>query len=391
MKKIELADTFKHLDRRDRDFLLSSAPSKLLNVQDAKLRLEFLKENFDFIDFFSKLQSNPKDYLTINETIKKVYPSTRKTTPLFSRGSGNTKKYLGDYFNMFGLNPQIEKILWFLGCPFPDFLALFDPQKTFEDVTNEDIKNALPIILTPCGIRRGTIPGYPISFVYGSEDLIPDTNVDSQQLAPYEHLLIVDMRKRKSQLIDEFKQYIENEYNIKSTSGAKNRLIYKSDKTYESWEPTTERLRKEAEVQLQVWRMRKERWGYAEIGKKLSMNTDAARKAFYKAFERSQGRPFDVQSSHELLKDIEVSPPANNCTNCPDKATCVDLCPTVLGFMEQDEISSRQKILAVGKDENYNNKVDYLYNKNTEESDNLIKIKDFDGEIISMEENPSED
>lgn len=375
MERSELQNNFQHLDKRDREVLISLAPPKLLDKKDAQLKLDFLKENFDYLDFFEKFKNDPKDYLAISKIPEKDYSSKKRSLPLFSRAAIDTKRYLGDYFNEFGLNPQIEIILWFLGWPFTDFLALFDPN--ISDTTNKDLINALPIIFSSSGISRGTLPGYPSHYAYDSSDLLPEANVVSRLLKPYEHILVVDMRKRKSQLVEEFKQYIENEYKIKSETAYP---LFKSGKTYLLWEPVNERIREEAKIQLQIWKLRKEKYGYAEIGKKLSMDTDAARKAFYKAFERSQRKLFNIQVYQEKFKSIDIDTPTEACKVCPDIATChsVDLCPNILRFLDQDETYSKEKWL------------DHDYKDEKHKSDK-VQAAIINGEKVSLDELEKDD
>ncbi|MGZ3594639.1 MAG: hypothetical protein ACXVAD_03585 [Syntrophales bacterium] len=206
------------------------------------------------------------------------------------------------------MNPDTELILYKIGWPLDDFIRLFDPSESADNVTNQELIEALPRFFSAQGLRSEA-PGYPVRITYDTK-----ARETFQILQPYEHVLVVDLRKRDTQLTEEFERYIkqQREYQKKIKQKRKMQSAYKNDHTYLSWEPTTKRERNETEAQLKIWDMRKgkSKKTFAQIAKQLNILEDTTKKRFYAAWEKTQGRPYDACEYLERIKNDPIK--------CPD-------------------------------------------------------------------------
>lgn len=163
--------------------------------------------------------------------------------------------------------------------------------------------------------------------------------ITSETIKPYQRVLLIDMRGSYASLKEEFAEYLER---VKRTR--ENPCLhddYREDlHTYDSWMPDNSRRRKEAWQHLTVWRMRRNRKGFAEIARTMRMKADTAKKSFYRAFEMIEGRsyqPEDFRRDHWVIRKAELK---QTCSTCPDKKNCTVLCPDVLPFTNQDILKS---------------------------------------------------
>jgi hypothetical protein len=253
----------------------------LPDLDTAKLRLALVKENFDFRRFFEKLRDDP--YATCPELRKpnEIYEdySTRvhlmeiKHYPFFAGQARN-----------FGVNERF--LLWTQqGDPvvsLSEILDLLNPKKDLTHFAHTGLLNLLPAMFYFRGVSK-------ISHRKGIVAFGQTPTEGETQLRPYELILEVDLRKRKAQLLDEFKEIIEKELEIwKAGKGLKLG-------SYVNWSPTNSRERKEAMDQLEVWLLRKQKRSFQWIARTKGITEDLAKKRFYRAYELTQRKPYNPE------------------------------------------------------------------------------------------------
>jgi antitoxin component YwqK of YwqJK toxin-antitoxin module len=160
-------------------------------------------------------------------------------------------------------------------------------------------------------------------------------------LEPYERLIKIDLRKRKSELLNEFQNYIEHEIGIQEA--AKQFWPKDLQLSYLLWEPENERQRKEAWIQLEVWKLRKQYKCYPEIAMILKLKKNTAKKSFYKAYERIYGKPY----SNSTFKDIVRQQLDQQIKTEPNKDKKINLFEARL---ELDEKKQSEKIMDFDSD-----------------------------------------
>jgi transcriptional regulator len=121
-------------------------------------------------------------------------------------------------------------------------------------------------------------------------------------LMPYERLLKVDLRKKESQIIDEFKKFLS--YEIKVQSAANNLDL----KAIPKWKSDNSRFRKEGWNQLKVLKMRNQGISFPEIASRIGIqdkkNTGyRAKQMYYAAFEKIYGTRYDKNFWNQQFKD----------------------------------------------------------------------------------------
>jgi len=141
-------------------------------------------------------------------------------------------------------------------------------------------------------------------------------------LLPHERLLVVDLRKKKSELLEEFGTFFDRvKYHRKNTRDSE------WTKVYNLWKPDTTRTRDEAWRHLEVWRLRRQvpKPSFPEIARGLHITPAATKKSFYRAYEMIYGEPFDLKAWE---KD-RAEKPSKTCANCPQREGCKDPCPEI--------------------------------------------------------------
>jgi len=329
---------FSHLGKRGR-ILSNLIPSKIIDLETAKLKLALLKENFDYQRFYERFRKDPDAYISVSPNPNKPDEHSdrpARAAPLFTRAQV-TDKQLRYHATLYGMNPMIEIILWAIGWPFDEFMALLDPEKDVSEIGNEDLLLVLPLFFSSKGIRR-CLPGYNKQFYYGADFMEARHRSDVwTKLEPYEHVLIVDLRKHKAVLQEEFGEFVKQEQSYhKKISGRVS--PYVSDNTYSMWEPDG-RERKEAQDQLEVWKLRKQFYSFPSISMELGISEDLAKKRFYRAYELTQGEPYDRE---RFKRKLDSLPPVKACDRCPDRDGCTELCPPMMAMLKHYEGSARE-------------------------------------------------
>jgi hypothetical protein len=128
-------------------------------------------------------------------------------------------------------------------------------------------------------------------------------------LLPHERLLKIDLRKKESQIIVEFKKFISYE---KKVQDAANNYDLKATA---KWKSDKGRFRKEGWNQLKVWKMRNQGISFPEIAARFGIqdkkNTGyRAKQMYYAAFEKIYGAKYDkilgkLQSKDALQNQLQ--------------------------------------------------------------------------------------
>jgi hypothetical protein len=91
--------------------------------------------------------------------------------------------------------------------------------------------------------------------------------------------------------------------------------------------------------------MRKERIPFPEIARAMEITQDAAKKAFYRAYERTQGRAYEPDRYRKDGQKTNTWDLTKTCQTCPDRQTCTELCPEILRFADQGILKSTKEYL----------------------------------------------
>lgn len=86
---------------------------------------------------------------------------------------------------------------------------------------------------------------------------------------------------------------------------------------------------------FQVWDLRQQRKNYSQIARELDSDEDTIRKQFYRAYELIYNQKYD--HSKFTFRNISLEDLHKTCLDCPTRNTCIELCPEVLPFTEQDQ------------------------------------------------------
>ena len=264
----------------------------------AELKLALLKENFEFQEFYEKLKNDP---YTVCPELRKPeendYDKYRHRIALldatgnqFFGGYAKEFSHLGLYNKFFPMVQESVKI------STNDILSLLNPQKDVSDVSSLELIKMLPFLFYSSGVTQ-------YNFGLARKEVVDkDGNRYWQyttpiNLYPWERLIKIDLRAKKSQLVHEFKMILDKNYKLqKAAKKVESRLRkegadYTLETAYE-WKPDNSRERSEAWKQLKIWNLRKQ-LGIKDIAIKMKMSKESAMKSFYKAYERTQGKKYD--------------------------------------------------------------------------------------------------
>lgn len=273
-------------------------------VDSSKLKLEFLKENHEYQQKFEELRD---------------YPFSKKI-PIFF-----------DFIvNKFGLNKKFLQKAQSFKFSFTEIDALLEPIKEPNKAFSRKLINMLPILFTQDGIEEL----FKIRKLARWEEY---KNRDWNYLNPSERILKIDLRKRKSELIKELRNYIERELSLQKAA----KQVWEIDQplSYLLWEPENERQRKEAWSQLKVWKLRKQYINFNQIAIKLKIKKDTAKKRFYKAYERIYRKPFDKSKFKDVvLQNLEQHIKTGSDSVEKQKSTIYTL-------LELEETGQKEKLL----------------------------------------------
>lgn len=319
------------------------------DLDSAKLRLSFLKENFQYQDDYRELY---KAFQGANDS----KPGSRKQHPRIKNLYFGSKSFLEfstfllAFSNRFEINHPIRFVLN-RTLSYLDLLNLLDPNKDFGVLNDDILKKVLPRMF----YKHGVIPVEPIDRGYHFPKYIGSENFEALQLKPYERLLKVNLRKKKRDLIEEFETVLDVIDKDREVSFALGR---DNEKDYNQWIADNSRKRKEAWGQLEVWKLRKQRKSFWWISKELGISEDVAKKRFYRVFELIQGKKYDPEFYRKKAWQLKKDDLLKTCDNCDDKE-CLDSlakgkwnpCPEILEYIDQDQISLKEKFLKEDSDD----------------------------------------
>lgn len=280
----------------------------------ARLKLALLKENFEYRAFYEKFIQSIDD---LNFSI-----------PAYD-------------FEKFGL----PGVVFIFGAPWQDdVLDLLDPYREVDfDSKKEDS------LLSKIFYYHAV---WQVELNTPFEGLASRTfeYIERKGLKPYERLFVVDLRKKKKQILRELSEHINSAYRFSD--------FYET----ETWKPDKSRLREEAWKHLKVWKLRRKRLSFSKIAEELGSTEDNVKKSFYRAYELTQFSKYDPDMLKKEVWLIKKSELQKTCDVCEDRESCMVLCPEILNFVNQDLTHSKEKILP----EDSESLKDYLFHKPTD-------------------------
>jgi len=280
-----------------------------IDVEEAGLRLAFLKENFEYRALWDEY---------------KALRTSRSRTLLEMR------TFLTRLKREFGIQTASIPLLRFQMSPkvlIGHVLDLLDPQEG-RKVVPKDIREAvLPTLFSfPHIVQLVRSPdhfdkdkGDP-SFEQKNTIVVRSFERLDGAVRPFERILLIDVRAKKAQLKKEF-----------------NALLDHLPLDYS-------RSRKESEQHLLVWKTRRKRKSFAEIARELKITEEAAKKSYYRAYEITQGRTYEPERLRRDVRLWRKSELEKTCDTCKNRERCDTPCPDILGFLDQDFVPRRELV-----------------------------------------------
>jgi hypothetical protein len=177
--------------------------------------------------------------------------------------------------------------------------------------------------------------------------------------------LLIDLRKRKSQLVAEFKAFLDRvevwRGDLPEWMGT---LRPRDD--YDRWD--FDRSRKVAWLNLKVYKRYLQKWEFEfeeerrnkitkkrltfnRIALELGIKEGYAKQCFYRAYKQIHGVPYNKDHFVDVLKlRIDAQQVPQSCADCPARSTCTEkemmACPTgrkILVYAEMDFKPQREK------------------------------------------------
>lgn len=269
------------------------------NLEQAKLKLACMKENFEYREWFEGFLE------------------------WYARTPAGDKVWPGGEFQRFGL----VGLRFLIGHPqWREILDIINPHKNVSTCSSAVVASILPQLFYAHAVE--IIEVGKISHFEGGTTR-PIRAINDKGLKPGERLYKVDLTKKKTQIMREFEGYLDRAY----LSNA------------EAWTPDTTRDRAEAWGYLDIWNLRKKRKTFPEIARALHITTEAAKKGFDRACELTQHKKYDRETLKKLLQAVRKTEVGTPCDDCPKKEkNCTTLCPDMLQLVTQDYTPLREKL-----------------------------------------------
>lgn len=277
-------------------------------VDEAKIRLAVLKENFEYQNFYDQFM----------QWIKKIPEGV----------------WPGLGFNKFGLL-GLRYLLPSPAYKQEDLYKLISPWLEIEPFPEKILKSILPRLFYDPAVKMIELKGKRNFDFEEVRYVTPMWVVEEKGLKSSERIYLVDLSKKKSEIMEEFEEYI-------------NRALSKGAK--KDWIPYNKRNRQETWTHLKVWKLRRQKKNFSEIAQMLGITIDATKKSFYRAYELTQQKRYDPIVLKKEIWLIKKPSLKKTCATCPDKKTCDTLCPDVLRYVDQDIIMLREKHLSEDSD-----------------------------------------
>jgi hypothetical protein len=287
-----------------------------------QLYIACLKENFEFLDYWEKHGQAAREAWA---KIQKHYSEDKTQEQKFDLIACELDM-VEEKLNRFGLRTYAGQ--------WDDCLDILDPaKKELPDLLPFDFLDDIPAIVLATEWGKLKDPGFewrrePVEWIL-------------DELKPHERLLKIDLSRKKKDLLNDFKKYLDNVDRLRGSDDMPKEWA----DNYQAWTPDTSRERAEAWGQLKVWRMRKERIPFSEIARAMEITQDAAKKAFYRAYERTQGRAYEPDRYRKDGQKINTWDMTKTCQTCPDRRTCSELCPEILRYADQDYTGRKESLL----------------------------------------------
>ena len=283
---------------------LDSIKHEIFNfdLDTARLKLALLKENFEYRIFYEKFINSMED--------------TNFSFPAYN-------------FEKFGL-PGVRFI--FGGPSHFDLLKFLDPLKDF------DIDQKREELFLQKIFYQNAVMQLEVDSDLPFEGMGARTMHTLKKTKPYERFFAVDLRKKKKQIIREFEEFLNNSYRWKKFLGI------------DTWELDNSRFRAEAWSHLKIWQLRRKKLSFSKIAMELKLTEDNAKKSFYRAYELTQGRKYNLDLSRKEIGRIKLNELQKTCGSCPDRNTCgnFDLCPEILSYVDQDTLKhTKEKLIPI--------------------------------------------
>jgi hypothetical protein len=315
---------------------------------DKQLFIACLKENFKYLDFWEENRTKAlKAMVTLIQCARnegRMFPAGRllpyhqKPTdwPDNIAAADKALKSFSSALSKFGITfYHTDETIGLLG------LNLLDPKN--KDLTPEWAARLFvyrePAILQ---VLPGQAHPKEGSGFIVAEDLLENVEMT---LKPSQRVLVVDLSRKKKDIKNDLKAFLKKSDDNRAHA---DELFNDSwADNYAQWRPDTCRDRAEAWDQLKVWRMRKERIPFSEIARAMGITQDAAKKTFYRAYELTQGRPYEPDRYRKDGQKINTWDLTKVCQTCPDKKKCNEigeLCPEIMRFADQDYVGSKEMI-----------------------------------------------
>ncbi len=117
------------------------------------------------------------------------------------------------------------------------------------------------------GISGKVISGIGGSFRRNQHNVKDGFGNTCMELPPFERLISIDLRKKNTQLIKQFKEFIDHEIENHRIARSNGITDYGDD----LWEHDDSRKRKEGWDQLRAWKLRKERNSFPDIASRMEV------------------------------------------------------------------------------------------------------------------------
>jgi hypothetical protein len=284
----------------------------------AELRLACLKENFQFRRFYERwkngeIQADYENEPMMQNPYKKAAYKKAGIPLSYKQWSKHPLKTLEAEFG-------IDTGMWQAKRNARDEKELIDLLNPYGEPPDE-LRELLPDIFYSYGIRE--LMTIQQENQTERKALARECHDVTGQIEPpkqHEALLLVNLRKSKKQLMTEFEAFLD----------------------LASDELDSSRYRKETLKALEVWKLRRKRKSYFDIAQTLKLTPGAAKQAFYRAYELTQGYKYDPETfQYEKPKMV-------CCETCPTRENCKDIkdfCPDALYYINQDQKSSTREFL----------------------------------------------
>jgi hypothetical protein len=325
------------------------------NAESGRLRLALLKENFQYRDFFEANRGRMQiAYRAIREANRRKLSWGPPEVPWVDRdgnvvSTGTRKELQGWFHSRLREDFGIERPPFYFDAAAAgpllsaeDALSVLDPKGNL-DVIPEAVLSRMfhspaiwqirrdlssPTEISNMDLSTLDRRGNPGPVVRRKGDPPPDPPLSG--LRPFERLLLVDLRRKRADLLAEFAATLDSVEEYRKKTGEPEWI-----ESYSTWKPDTTRSRIETRRNLKIYRLWREGEPFTKISKKLNISLEMTKGGFYRVFEQIQNRPYNPGNDRPKRKIIlrgEVNP----CPSCPSYSSCVRVCHAANLYANQE-------------------------------------------------------